>query len=159
MTTDRQFSLPGADMSRRQLLDQTRANLTEAMEEIQRALSLPGARRGRIWALGMVDRLRVLAEAFDQHASISEGALEDLVEDAPQLDQVVVELESEHAELTLMLGEELCRLRREPSAPETAWIQEMKADLDATVRALLNHQEREACFVHDSQEIETGGGD
>ena len=159
MTTNRQFSLPGADLSRRTTLDQSRADLSAALEELQGAIAAPGARRGRIWALSMVDRLRVLAEAFERHAELSEGALEDLVEDAPQLDHVVIELEGEHAELTLMLGEELCRLRREPSAPETAWIEEMKADLDATVKALLHHQEKEECFVFDSQEIETGGGD
>jgi len=158
MTTDRQFSFPGGDVGRQRLVE-SRENLKQALQQMQRGLQTPGARRGRIWALGMIDDLRVLTEAFENHAALSEGAMEDLVEASPQLDHVVVQLEEEHDRITILLGEELFRLRRNPSSPETEWIKEMRADIDATMRALLDHQEREACFVQDSRDIETGGGD
>lgn len=159
MTTARQYSFHSPGTEHRQDLAESRAEIERAVQALRVGLAGVGARRGRIWALGVIDPVGSLTGAFERHARSSKQALVELAEIAPELDHVMIRLEEEHAEIILALEECLCRLRREPSAPETEWVNDMRTDLIHTLRALADHQEREECFVHDTVEFETGGGD
>ncbi|NNC42932.1 MAG: hypothetical protein HKO03_06815 [Acidimicrobiia bacterium] len=159
MTAARQYSVPSDDSLPLHDLGASQAELEKAVKAVHTGLAGQGARRGRIWALGVLDSVGSLTGAFERHAAMSESALENLLEIAPQLGHVAVQLEDEHEKIIITLEECLCRLRREPSAPETEWVNELRVQLIEALHALANHREREECFVYDTFESETGGGD
>ncbi len=157
MTAAPQYSVPPDDSLHE--LGASQAELERAVKAVHTGLAGQGARRGRIWALGVLDSVGSLTGAFERHAAVSESALENLLEIAPQLGHVAIQLEDEHQKIIVTLEECLCRLRREPSAPETEWVNELRVQLIETLHALAGHREREECFVYDTFESETGGGD
>jgi hypothetical protein len=130
---------------------QHRAELLQAIQSFEAALAVPA--QDPRWRERVVERLRVLREAFGEHVVVTEGSdglYAELLEHAPRLTRGVRVLVREHA----ALREELDLLSSRATTTDT---DRLRRRANHLLRQLGRHRQRGADLVYEAYATDIGG--
>jgi hypothetical protein len=136
-----------------------RADLHQALIEVERAASRPATGREAEWSADVVGRLQALAAMIDEHVEMTErpkGLYDEITGRAPRLSVQIERLKSEHPEMRDSTAALLARF--ESSAIGDAWpVAEARDDLQRLLGRLVRHRQLGADLVWEAYNLDIGG--
>jgi hypothetical protein len=136
-----------------------RAELREALDELERALAAPAAGRAVIWGEAVHECAVRLADDFRAHVDVTEGPdglHQAILAGDLRLANAVDELTAEHAEMAA----EIASLLTDSDAPVTPedvdGVRERGTEL---LGHLIRHRQRGADLIYEAYQTDIGGGD
>jgi hypothetical protein len=136
-----------------------RADLHQALIEVERAASRPAVGREAEWSADVVTRLRSLAEMIDEHVEMTErpkGLYDEITGRAPRLASQIERLKAEHPEMRDATAELLGRFEATPIGD--AWpIADARDGLQRLLGRLVRHRQHGADLVWEAYNLDIGG--
>jgi hypothetical protein len=136
-----------------------RADLHQALIEVERAASRPAVGREAEWSADVVTRLRSLAGMIDEHVEMTErpkGLYDEITGRAPRLASQIERLKAEHPEMRDATAELLGRFEATPIGD--AWpIADARDGLQRLLGRLVRHRQHGADLVWEAYNLDIGG--
>jgi hypothetical protein len=136
-----------------------RADLHQALIEVERATSRPATGREAAWSADVVGRLQALAAMIDEHIEMTErpkGLYDEITGRAPRLSVQVERLKSEHPEMRDSTAALLARF--ESTTIGDAWpVASARDDLQRLLGRLVRHRQLGADLVWEAYNLDIGG--
>jgi hypothetical protein len=136
-----------------------RADLREALVDVEQAISRPAVGREPDWTKEVVIRLEGLAHAIDEHIEITErpdGLYDEISTKAPHLSTKIDQLREEHPVLRDRTRELVSRLQT--TAVGQAWpLRDARDDLQRLLGQLVRHRQLGSDLVWEAYNLDIGG--
>ena len=136
-----------------------RADLREALVDVEQAISRPAVGRETDWAKEVVLRLEGLAHAIDEHIEITErpeGLYDEISSKAPRLSIKIDRLRAEHPVLRDRTRELIAGLRT--SGVGQTWpLEEARDDLQRLLGQIVRHRQLGSDLVWEAYNLDIGG--
>ena len=136
-----------------------RADLRDALVDVEQAISRPAVGREPEWTKGVVLRLEGLAHAIEEHVEITErpeGLYDEISTKAPHLATKIDRLREEHPVLRDRTQQLLTRLRTTAIGP--AWpLDEARDDLQRLLGQIVRHRQLGSDLVWEAYNLDIGG--
>jgi hypothetical protein len=138
-----------------------RADLREALGDVEQAISRPAVGREHDWAKGVQIRLEGLAHAIDEHIEITErpdGLYDEISAKAPHLTTKMDRLRDEHPLLRERTQALVTKLQTTEIGP--AWpLDEARNDLQRLLGQVVRHRQLGSDLVWEAYNLDIGGID
>jgi hypothetical protein len=136
-----------------------RADLRDALVDVEQAISRPAVGREPEWTKGVVLRLEGLAHAIDEHVEITErpeGLYDEISTKAPHLATKIDRLREEHPVLRDRTQVLLTKLQTTAIGP--AWpLDEARDDLQRLLGQIVRHRQLGSDLVWEAYNLDIGG--
>jgi FtsZ-binding cell division protein ZapB len=136
-----------------------RADLREALVDVEQATSRPAVGREPDWAKGVLLRLEELAHAIDEHIEITErteGLYDEISTKAPHLATKMDRLREEHPVLRERTRALVAKLQTTEIGPE--WpLDEARDDLQRLLGQIVRHRQLGSDLVWEAYNLDIGG--
>ena len=136
-----------------------RADLREALVDVEQAISRPAVGREPDWAKGVLLRLEALAHAIDEHIEITErteGLYDEISAKAPHLATKMDRLREEHPVLRERTKALVAKLQSTEIGP--AWpLGEARDDLQRLLGQIVRHRQLGSDLVWEAYNLDIGG--
>jgi hypothetical protein len=136
-----------------------RADLRDALVDVEQAISRPAVGREPEWTKGVVLRLEGLAHAIDEHVEITErpeGLYDEISTKAPHLATKIDRLREEHPVLRDRTQVLLTKLQTAAIGP--AWpLDEARDDLQRLLGQIVRHRQLGSDLVWEAYNLDIGG--
>ena len=136
-----------------------RADLRDALVDVEQAISRPAVGREPEWAKGVVLRLEGLAHAIEEHVEITErpeGLYDEISTKAPHLATKIDRLREEHPVLRERTQALLTKLQTKAIGP--AWpLDEARDDLQRLLGQIVRHRQLGSDLVWEAYNLDIGG--
>jgi hypothetical protein len=136
-----------------------RADLHDALVDVEQAISRPAVGREPEWTKGVVLRLEGLAHAIDEHVEITErpeGLYDEISTKAPHLATKIDRLREEHPVLRDRTQVLLTKLQTTAIGP--AWpLDEARNDLQRLLGQIVRHRQLGSDLVWEAYNLDIGG--
>ena len=136
-----------------------RADLREALVDVEQAISRPAVGREPDWAKGVLLRLEALAHAIDEHIEITErteGLYDEISAKAPHLATKMDRLREEHPVLRERTRALVAKLQGTKIGP--AWpLDEARDDLQRLLGQIVRHRQLGSDLVWEAYNLDIGG--
>jgi hypothetical protein len=136
-----------------------RADLREALVDVEQAISRPAVGREPDWTKEVVIRLEGLAHAIEEHIEITErpdGLYDEISTRAPHLSTKIDQLREEHPTLRDRTRELATRLQT--TAVGQAWsLRDARDDLQRLLGQLVRHRQLGSDLVWEAYNLDIGG--
>jgi len=136
-----------------------RADLRDALVDVEQAISRPAVGREPEWTKGVVLRLEGLAHAIEEHVEITErpeGLYDEISTKAPHLATKIDRLREEHPVLRDRTQVLLTKLQT--TAIGAAWpLDEARDDLQRLLGQIVRHRQLGSDLVWEAYNLDIGG--
>ena len=136
-----------------------RADLRDALVDVEQAISRPAVGREPEWTKGVVLRLEGLAHAIEEHVEITErpeGLYDEISTKAPHLATKIDRLREEHPVLRDRTQVLLTKLQTTAIGP--AWpLDEARDDLQRLLGQIVRHRQLGSDLVWEAYNLDIGG--
>jgi hypothetical protein len=136
-----------------------RADLRDALVDVEQAISRPAVGREPEWTKGVVLRLESLAHAIEEHVEITErpeGLYDEISTKAPHLATKIDRLREEHPVLRDRTQALLTKLQTTAIGP--AWpLDEARDDLQRLLGQIVRHRQLGSDLVWEAYNLDIGG--
>lgn len=135
-----------------------RAELLQAMNDVEAAIAAPGRGREEPWRTLVVDRVRALRVTLDEHVSVTEdagGLFEQILAESPRLSHRVETLRAEHRAIGARL-DAIAEYLAHPVDSE-ARLDDLRRDLVALLGDLAHHRQLGADLLWEAYWVDIGG--
>jgi len=136
-----------------------RADLRDALVDVEQAISRPAVGREPEWTKGVVLRLEGLAHAIEEHVEITErpeGLYDEISTKAPHLATKIDRLREEHPVLRDRTQVLLTKLQTTAIGP--AWpLDEARDDLQRLLGQMVRHRQLGSDLVWEAYNLDIGG--
>jgi hypothetical protein len=136
-----------------------RADLRDALVDVEQAISRPAVGREPEWTKGVVLRLEGLAHAIEEHVEITErpeGLYDEISTKAPHLATKIDRLREEHPVLRDRTQALLTKLAMVAIGP--AWpLDEARDDLQRLLGQIVRHRQLGSDLVWEAYNLDIGG--
>jgi hypothetical protein len=136
-----------------------RADLRDALVDVEQAISRPAVGREPEWTKGVVLRLEGLAHAIEEHVEITErpeGLYDEISTKAPHLATKIDRLREEHPVLRDRTQALLTKLQTTAIGP--AWpLDEARDDLQRLLGQIVRHRQLGSDLVWEAYNLDIGG--
>jgi hypothetical protein len=136
-----------------------RADLRDALMDVEQAISRPAVGREPEWTKGVVLRLEGLAHAIEEHVEITErpeGLYDEISTKAPHLATKIDRLREEHPVLGDRTQVLLTKLQTTAIGP--AWpLDEARDDLQRLLGQIVRHRQLGSDLVWEAYNLDIGG--
>jgi len=136
-----------------------RADLRDALVDVEQAISRPAVGREPEWTKGVVLRLEGLAHAIQEHVEITErpeGLYDEISTQAPHLATKIDRLREEHPVLRDRTQVLLTKLQTTAIGP--AWpLDEARDDLQRLLGQIVRHRQLGSDLVWEAYNLDIGG--
>ena len=136
-----------------------RADLRDALVDVEQAISRPAVGREPEWTKGVVLRLEGLAHAIEEHVEITErpeGLYDEISTKAPHLATKIDRLREEHPVLRDRTQVLLTKLQTVAIGP--AWpLDEARDDLQRLLGQIVRHRQLGSDLVWEAYNLDIGG--
>jgi hypothetical protein len=136
-----------------------RADLRDALVDVEQAISRPAVGREPEWTKGVVLRLEGLAHAIEEHVEITErpdGLYDEISSKAPHLATKIDRLREEHPVLRDRTQVLLTKLQTTAIGP--AWpLDEARDDLQRLLGQIVRHRQLGSDLVWEAYNLDIGG--
>ena len=136
-----------------------RADLRDALVDVEQAISRPAVGREPEWTKGVVLRLEGLAHAIEEHVEITErpeGLYDEISTKAPHLATKIDRLREEHPVLRDRTQALLTKLHT--TAIGSAWpLDEGRDDLQRLLGQIVRHRQLGSDLVWEAYNLDIGG--
>jgi hypothetical protein len=136
-----------------------RADLRDALMDVEQAISRPAVGREPEWTKGVVLRLEGLAHAIEEHVEITErpeGLYDEISTKAPHLATKIDRLREEHPVLRDRTQVLLTKLQTTAIGP--AWpLDEARDDLQRLLGQIVRHRQLGSDLVWEAYNLDIGG--
>jgi hypothetical protein len=136
-----------------------RADLRDALVEVEQASSRPAVGREPEWTKGVLLCLEGLAHAIDEHIEIterSEGLYEEITTKAPHLSSKIDQLREEHPVLRERTNALVTKFQTTPVGE--AWpLREARDDLQRLLGQIVRHRQLGSDLVWEAYNLDIGG--
>jgi hypothetical protein len=136
-----------------------RADLRDALVDVEQAISRPAVGREPEWTKGVVLRLEGLAHAIEEHVEITErreGLYDEISTKAPHLATKIDRLREEHPVLRERTQSLLTKLQTTAIGP--AWpLDEARDDLQRLLGQIVRHRQLGSDLVWEAYNLDIGG--
>ena len=136
-----------------------RADLRDALVDVEQAISRPAVGREPEWTKGVVLRLEGLAHAIQEHVEITErpdGLYDEISTKAPHLATKIDRLREEHPVLRDRTQMLLTKLQTTAIGPE--WpLDEVRDDLQRLLGQIVRHRQLGSDLVWEAYNLDIGG--
>ena len=136
-----------------------RADLRDALVDVEQAISRPAVGREPEWTKGVVLRLEGLAHAIEEHVEITErpeGLYDEISTKAPHLATKIDRLREEHPVLRERTQALLTKLQTTAIGPE--WpSDEARDDLQRLLGQIVRHRQLGSDLVWEAYNLDIGG--
>ena len=136
-----------------------RADLHDALVDVEQAISRPAVGREPEWTKGVVLRLEGLAHAIQEHVEITErpeGLYDEISTKAPHLATKIDRLREEHPVLRDRTQVLLTKLQTTAIGP--AWpLDEARDDLQRLLGQIVRHRQLGSDLVWEAYNLDIGG--
>jgi hypothetical protein len=136
-----------------------RADLRDALVDVEQAISRPAVGREPEWTKGVVLRLEGLAHAIQEHVEITErpdGLYDEISTKAPHLATKIDRLREEHPVLRDRTQVLLTKLQTTAIGP--AWpLDEARDDLQRLLGQIVRHRQLGSDLVWEAYNLDIGG--
>ncbi len=139
------------------LIRHRRAELREAMGNLERALAAPAPGRIAAWVEQVDAALTQLAADFAEHIAVTEGPdglYTDVLASAPRLSNPIRRLTAEHAQVTSELDAVIAKMGGVSSAED---VDDVRAATTNLLGRLVRHRQRGADLVFEAYQVDVGG--
>lgn len=139
------------------LIRHRRAELREAMGEVESATAAPAPGRAAGWAEQVATALRQLHADFVEHIAVTEGPdglYADVLASAPRLTNSVRQLAAEHVRIAADLDAVIARVGSVAS-PED--VEDVRVATTRLLARLVRHRQRGADLVFEAYQVDVGG--
>lgn len=136
-----------------------RADLHQALIDLERATSSPAVGREPDWSTDVVRRLQGLAAMLDDHVEMTErpkGLYDEISGRAPRLASKIEQLKAEHPDLRDKTADLLRRFESTPIG-DTWPVGEARDDLQRLLGRLVRHRQLGADLVWEAYNLDIGG--
>ncbi len=138
-----------------------RADLHNALIDVEEAISGPAAGREPIWTQEVVTSLQGLREAIEAHVEGTErpeGLYDEILHNAPRLADAVDRLRAEHPILRDATSDAIGKLRTAPIG--TTWtVEDARDELQRLLGRIVRHRQHGADLVWEAYTLDIGGTD
>ena len=136
-----------------------RADLRDALVDVEQAISRPAVGREPEWTKGVVLRLEGLAHAIEEHVEITErpeGLYDEISTKAPHLATKIDRLREEHPVLRERTQALLTKLQTTAIGP--TWpLDEARDDLQRLLGQVVRHRQLGSDLVWEAYNLDIGG--
>ena len=136
-----------------------RADLRDALVDVEQAISRPAVGREPEWTKGVVRRVEGLAHAIEEHVEITErpeGLYDEISTKAPHLATKIDRLREEHPVLRDRTQELITKLQTTAIGP--AWpLDEARDDLQRLLGQIVRHRQLGSDLVWEAYNLDIGG--
>jgi len=136
-----------------------RADLRDALVDVEQAISRPAVGREPEWTKGVVLRLEGLAHAIEEHVEITErpeGLYDEISTKAPHLATKIDRLREEHPVLRERTQALLTKLQTTAIGP--TWpLDEARDDLQRLLGQIVRHRQLGSDLVWEAYNLDIGG--
>ena len=136
-----------------------RADLHNALVDVEEAISGPAAGREPQWTLEVVAALQRLRETIEEHIEVTEraeGLYDEILHKAPRLADAVHRLRAEHPILRDRTSEAISKLRTTPL--DTTWtLEEARDEMQRLLGKIVKHRQLGADLVWEAYNLDIGG--
>ena len=135
-----------------------RADLYQAILQLEHAAARPAVGREEQWQEGIVEALEELEREIVDHIEITEspdGLYAEIVEHAPRLSHRIQLLRDEHPEMQ----EATKVLRARLLAPGSPPVEETRDEVQRVLGRLVKHRQHGADLLWEAYSLDTGGAD
>jgi hypothetical protein len=153
---------PTVDFQLLRLARSQRADLRNAMYQLEHALARPAPGRISEWASMVHDALVELAATFERHIAVTEGAdgfLAEIADHSPRLINAIQRLTAEHERIRNELASTLDHVRRLDASAGDAVIESVREHVLSLVTDLVRHRQHGADLVYEAHAVDIGGSD
>jgi hypothetical protein len=151
--SDREFTPTLREVQRR------RADLHQALIDIEQAISGPAARRLESWTVDVTKQLSAMLTTLDEHVEVTErvgGLYDEIQQRAPHLSTQVGRLRDEHPAMRAETLELLDRFENDPIGD--AWsLDEARDDVQRLLGRVVRHRQHGADLVWEAYNLDIGG--
>ena len=136
-----------------------RADLHQALVQVERAISSPAAGRLETWTGDVVKRLTILLDTIDVHIEVTErqdGLYDEILHRAPRLSSQVDRLRAEHPGLRDGTAELIERLHS-TTIGEGWSLDEARDDAQRLLGKIVKHRQQGADLVWEAYNLDIGG--
>jgi hypothetical protein len=136
-----------------------RADLHQALVQVERAISGPAAGRLPTWTGDLSKRLAALRDSIDEHIEVTErpdGLYEEILQRAPRLAPQVDRLREEHAGLRDATAALMERLHS-TSIGEGWTLEQARDDVQRLLGRIVRHRQQGADLVWEAYNLDIGG--
>jgi hypothetical protein len=150
---DRELTSALVEASRR------RADLHQALVQVEGAISGPATGREQEWSTEVVERLLALRDALDEHIEATErteGLYDEITNRAPRLANAIKRLQAEHPEMRSAISQMIEHLQSTPVG--ASWpLEEARDDLQRLLGRVVKHRQLGADLVWEAYNLDIGG--
>ncbi len=136
-----------------------RADLREALVDVEQAISRPAVGREADWAKEVVLQLEGLAHAIEEHIEITErpeGLYDEISSKAPRLSTKIGRLREEHPALLNRTQQLIARLQT--TGVGVAWpLEEARDDLQRLLGQIVRHRQLGSDLIWEAYNLDIGG--
>jgi hypothetical protein len=135
-----------------------RAELTDSILVLARALEAPVPGRAGNWTTLVTACLRQLAADFREHIAVTEGPdglYQEILTNDPRLSHAVHRLAAEHARICHTLDRLIIEAHRADGNPKR--VAQLREAVNALISQLMRHRQRGADLVYEAYETDIGG--
>jgi hypothetical protein len=136
-----------------------RADLHQALVEVEEAISGPALGREQDWAREVVERLGELRQVIEEHIEVTEraeGLYDEILHKAPRLAGPVQHLKDEHPVMREGTSELIAKLRTTPIGP--AWpLDDARDDVQRLLGRIVRHRQHGADLIWEAYNLDIGG--
>jgi len=136
-----------------------RADLHQALVQVERAISSPASGRLPTWTGDVTKRLTTLLESIDEHIEVTErpeGLYEEILQRAPRLAAQVDRLREEHPGLRDGTAGLIERLQSTPIG-EGWTLDQARDDVQRLLGRVVKHRQQGADLVWEAYNLDIGG--
>jgi hypothetical protein len=136
-----------------------RRGVQAALVGLEQAIAAPSTGREQAWVAGVASHLRVLRTAFGHHVEVTEGTdglFEEVVGQAPRLNNQVEHLRADHARLNAAINHALALSAGPPAAGHVSELAELGLDL---LSRLTRHRHLGATLVYEAYMVDIDAAD
>ncbi len=136
-----------------------RADIHEALVEVEEAISGPAAGREPLWTQEVVTALTRLRATLEEHIEVTEraeGLYDEILHRAPRLSVSVQRLREEHPALRDGASDLIAKLRTSPIG--TTWsLDDARDEVQRLLGRIVRHRQHGADLVWEAYNLDIGG--
>lgn len=139
-----------------------RADLREALVNLESAVARPAPGRVTPWALDVHDALVDMAATFERHIAVTEGDsgfLAEIAEHSPRLINAIQRIEQDHERIRAELATTLEDVRRVESHVTDEAVEALREHVTELIADLVRHRQHGADLVYEAHAVDIGGSD
>lgn len=159
-TVDAPDDAQAADPDLLRIARAQRADLRNAMIDLERSLARPAPGRVEQWTHDIHDALVGLAATFERHIGVTEGDdgfLAEIGEHSPRLINAITRICEEHDRIRRELSSTLAHIRRMPRRASDEDVEQLRDHVMELLSDLARHRQHGADLVWEAHAVDIGG--